>query len=222
LRAVYQALVAEYPAQQLVFVDESAANERTKDRKSGWSPRGVPCRVKLPNGRSRRWSILPAIGINGYLEYEIYHGSFNADRFNNFIRKLLTKMTPYPGPRSVLVMDNASVHHTPELRQMCEEAGVVLLYLPPYSPDFNPIETSFSALKAWMRRNRELASEFSDYLEGFLRLAVQQCGIEANAKSYFRACGIGVDETNVDVLYHTLKPPVLASEIELMASYPIV
>jgi transposase len=94
---------------------------------------------------------LPAIGINGYLEYEIYHGSFNAERFNNFIRKLLIKMEPYPGPRSVLVMNNTSVHYTPELRQMYQEAGVILLYLSLYSPDFNPIEIFFSALKAWMR-----------------------------------------------------------------------
>jgi hypothetical protein len=72
----------------------------------------VPCRVTIPNGRSRRWSICPAIGINGYLDYEIYYGSFNSERFNNFIRRLLLKMNPYPGPRSVLIMDNHSAHHT--------------------------------------------------------------------------------------------------------------
>jgi len=56
---------------------------------------------------------------------------------------------------------------------MCREAGVLLIYLPPYSPDFNPIELSFSALKAWMRRNRELANEFSHWYEGFFHMAVQ-------------------------------------------------
>jgi DDE superfamily endonuclease len=131
-------------------------------------------------------------------------------------------MTPYPGLHSVLVMDNASIYHTPELRQMCKEAGVVLLYLPPYLPNFNPIETSFSALKAWMRRNRELANAFGNYFEGFLRLAVQQYNIEANAKSYFRACKIGVDEKNVDVLYYTLKLLILASKIELTAGYLMI
>lgn len=97
---------------------------------------------------------------------------------------------------------------------MIEKAGVILLYLSPYSPDFNPIETSFSALKAWMRRNKELASEFDGYFEGFLHLTVQLCGIEIHAKAYFRACGICVDETNVDVLYHTLEASILSSEIE--------
>ena len=83
-----------YRADQLVVVDESAANERTKDRRWGWSEKGVVCRAMQSNIRSGRWSILPAIGINGYLEYEIFHGSFNSERFENFIRKLLRKMNP--------------------------------------------------------------------------------------------------------------------------------
>jgi transposase len=57
-------------------------------------------------------------------------------------------MTPYSGPRSVLIIDNTSVYYTPELYQMCEKAGVRLVYLPLYSPDFNPIEILFLVLKA--------------------------------------------------------------------------
>ena len=90
---------------------------------------------------------------------------------------------------------------------MCREAGVRLIYLPPYSPDLNPIEYSFSGLKAWMRANRELAKEFNDFFEGFLELAVELCGIEKHAKSYFRHVGWSVDETNVDVPYSTLEDP---------------
>lgn len=112
VRDLYRARISEYDAQQLIFVDESASNERTADRQRGWSPRGVPCRVKTPCTRSKRWSILPAIGINGYLDFEIFHGSFNTERFNNFVRRLVTKMTSFPGPRSVLVMDNAVIHRS--------------------------------------------------------------------------------------------------------------
>jgi transposase len=158
LRAHWQAKMTEYSAAQLVVVDESAANERTGDRRWGWSERGNTCRVTGSGIRSTRWSILPAIGINGYLDYEIYHGSFNAERFNGFIQRLLTKMEPFPGPRSVLVMDNAPIHGSQELRDLCRERGVILEHLPPYSPDFSPIESSFHSLKAWMRRNRELMS----------------------------------------------------------------
>jgi DDE superfamily endonuclease len=111
LREFYRAQVAEILAEEAIFVDKSAVNERTKDRKRGWSPRGVPCRVTMLNGRLRRWSILPAIGINGYLDYEIYYSSFNSKRFNNFIRRLLLKMNLYSRPRSVLIIDNYSAYY---------------------------------------------------------------------------------------------------------------
>ena len=122
-----------YKPNQLVVVDESAANERTKDRRWGWSEKGVCCRSKQSSLRSNRWSILPAIGINGYLDYEIFHGSFNSERFENFIKRLLKKMNRFPEPRSVLVMDNVATHHSPWVKQLCLAAGVILEYLPPYS-----------------------------------------------------------------------------------------
>lgn len=120
LRTLYLAKIADFTANQVIFVDESAANERTSDRKYGWSPRGTPYRVRSPGKRSTRWSILPAIGINGYLNFDIYHGSYNAERFNNFIQHLLTKMTPFPFPRpqSVLIMDNARIHVLVRLRKI--------------------------------------------------------------------------------------------------------
>ena len=176
LRALWLSKIAsQYSANQLVVVDESAASERTRDRRWGWSPRGVVCRVLQDSPRSNRWSILPAIGINGYLEYEIFHGSFTSERFENFIHKLLPKMNRFPLPRSVLVMDNVASHHSPYVRAMCEQAGVILEYIPPYSPDLSPIEESFSALKAWMRKNRVLGQQFLPLYEMFLHLAVTQC-----------------------------------------------
>ena len=62
-------------------------------------------------------------------------------------------MNLFPGPRSVLVLDNIGTYLSEDLAAMYEEAGVRLEYLPLYSPDYNPIEESFSALKTWMRRN---------------------------------------------------------------------
>ena len=88
------------------------------------------------------------MGINGYIDYEIIQGSFNVDKFNFFVRLLLRKMNLFPGPRSVLVLDNVGTHLSEDLAAMCEEAGVRLEYLPLYLPDYNPIEESFSALKA--------------------------------------------------------------------------
>ena len=64
-------------------------------------------------------------------------------------------MNPYPQKNSVLVLDNASAHHFEDLRPLVEDRGMRLCYLPPYSPDFNPIEQGFSAMKAWIRRNND-------------------------------------------------------------------
>jgi transposase len=113
-------------------------------------------------------------------------------------------MNPFPGPRSVLILDNVNSHLSEDLAVMCEEAGVRLEYLPPYSPDYNPIEESFSALKAWMRRNRELVPAFEPFFEGYMHLAVQMtCNREA-ARGFFRSASIDVTEEDVDINYAEL------------------
>jgi len=94
-----------------VFIDESAANERTLDRKFGWAPVGYPSQEIRPAKRSQRWSILPAYTLDGYITYDIVHGFYNAELFNDFIQnKVLPLCNAYPGPRSILVMDNARIH----------------------------------------------------------------------------------------------------------------
>jgi hypothetical protein len=97
----------------MIFVDESAANERTSHRKYGWSPSGVRPYEYIPFERSERWSVLPAYTIHGFLTWDIQHGSFSQELFEDFIEfKLLPFCTPFPGPRSVIVMDNAPVHQS--------------------------------------------------------------------------------------------------------------
>jgi len=70
----------------------------------GWSLKGLPYKVRSSGQRSTRWSILPAMGLNGYLDYEIFHGSFNSECFLLFVQRLLRKMNRAPGPRSVLLL----------------------------------------------------------------------------------------------------------------------
>src|ERR1700733_6777362 len=113
-------------------MDKLATNEHTAYSQRGWSPRGTACWVKYAGRRLRRWSILPALGLNGYIDYDLYHGSYNKERFLSFIERLLaTKMIAYgPGvPRSVLIMDNAPIHSGPELASLCEQHGVRLEFL---------------------------------------------------------------------------------------------
>ena len=97
---------------QLIYIDESAANERSLDRKYGWSSKGQPARLISP--AKRKWSILPAYTCDGFIDWEIIRGSYNSNMFINFIKeKVIPHTTPHPGPRSVLIMDNAKIHHHP-------------------------------------------------------------------------------------------------------------
>ena len=77
----------------------------------------------------------------------VYQGSTDSDLFEDFIAQLLHHCGRYPEPKSVIIMDNASWHHSERIVRMCRDAGVVAEYLPPYSPDFNPIEEYFGVLK---------------------------------------------------------------------------
>ena len=105
--------LASYDANQLVFLDESAANERTGDRKRAWSRIGTTPRVIRAFVKSKRWSILPAYTIDGFITWEILHGSYMTEIFDEFVRnKVLPLCNPYLGQRSVIFIDNATIHRS--------------------------------------------------------------------------------------------------------------
>ena len=93
-------------------------------------------------------------------------------------------------------MDNASFHRSSEIGQICAEAGVRLLYLPPYSPDLNPIEEFFAELKAYLRKERRNHAElFEKDFEAFVRLAVDIVGSRrVSAEGHFRHSGISIEQ----------------------------
>jgi len=117
LRAAWLRSIADWTAEQLIFIDESAANERTGDRKYGWAPLGVTPHEYRSFKRSERWSILPAYTADGFIAWDIKHGSYTIESFNDFIEhNVLPLCNPFPGPRSIIVMDNAPIHQV-EVRQ---------------------------------------------------------------------------------------------------------
>lgn len=169
------------------------ANYQPGDRRYGWAPNGRrPTQIQSLK-RSKRWSILPAFTIHGYLTYQIYQGSFTAEMFNNFIRlNVLPHCGRYGEPLSVIAVDNASIHWNQALVEMLEEAEVELARLPPYSPDLNPIETSFAILKAWIRRYQALAMEYegNGQYGYFLQVAMEAQGEQVEPGNLFRKSGI--------------------------------
>lgn len=188
LRADWIARIRGYSAEQFVFVDESACNSRTADRKYGWSPIGEPCLGVQELKREKRWSLLPAYSVQGYLPgFLIYQGSVDGELFYNWLQNdLLPLCQPYPRARSVIVMDNASTHRNPRVRALIEAAGCRIEYLPPYSPDFNPIERSFHDLKAYIKRHRDELVLFDDFGE-FLRHCVEARTLfSRDARAHFK------------------------------------
>ena len=112
LRDAWIYKLTKYTASQLLFLDESAANERTGDRKYGWAPVGTTPHEYTPVKRSERWSILPVYSAEGFLAWDIIQGSWTKEKFIEFVCiKVLPLCSPYPGPRSVLILDNATIHH---------------------------------------------------------------------------------------------------------------
>ena len=95
------------------------------------------------------------MSLDGILHLEVSDHPFNGEEFTQFVVGVLDRMQPWPLPNSVLVIDNASIHHVPGIRELVEARGMKLLFLPAYSPDLNPIEEAFSAIKSWLRHNRD-------------------------------------------------------------------
>jgi hypothetical protein len=93
-------------------------------------------------------------------------------------------------------MDNASFHHSEQIESMCREAGVKLVYLPPYSPDLNPIEEFFAELKAYIKRSWAMYEAFPEQgFRNFLEVCVEAVGSkEQSARGHFRNSCISVTE----------------------------
>ena len=99
-----------------MYVDESVVNEMSVDRKYGWSSKGQSVHIITSARHSAKWSILSVYIYDRFIAWDIIQGSYNGQMFVDFLRdKVLPLITPYPGPRSVLIMDNAKIHHHPVL-----------------------------------------------------------------------------------------------------------
>jgi transposase len=181
-------MAEEYNADQLIFIDESAKDERTTARRYGWAPRNQRATIRHPFVRGRRYTILPALSLDGIITTRIIDGSCTKELFEEFIvEDVIPHMEKFPAQRSVLVMDNARIHHHAELIEWLEENGYMVEFLPPYSPDFNPIEEAFSAIKAWIRRHAK-DYEHIDDAHVLLEDACSRIDYQ-HAIRYFRDCG---------------------------------
>jgi transposase len=130
---------------------------------------------------------------------QVFQGTTDAAVFEDFIKQLLCHYGRYPEPKSVIIMDNASFYHTKRVEQLCHDAGVQLLYLPPYSPDLNPIEEFFAKLKAYIKQNwNEYAENPSQGFDLFLEWCVDMVRARASsAEGHFRHAGVTVEVVGI-------------------------
>jgi transposase len=118
-------------------------------RRYGRSPRGERCRASVPHGHWKMTTFTAGLRLAGMTAPLILDGPMDGECFLSYVEQILV---PTLRPRDVVVMDNLPAHRVKGVRSTIERAGAQLLYLPPYSPDFNPIEQAFSKLKALLRK----------------------------------------------------------------------
>ncbi len=140
---------------RLVFIDETWASTNMA-RRYGRAPRGQRLRVGVPHGHWKTTTFVAGLRASGLVAPFVLDGPINREAFETYVARVLV---PELRADDVVVMDNLSSHKGPRVRQMIEAAGARLLYLPPYSPDFNPIENAFAKLKALLRKAAERTVE---------------------------------------------------------------
>jgi transposase len=134
--------------ERLVFIDETGASTKMA-RRYGRSLRGARCRAPVPHGHWRTTTFIAALRLEGMTAPMLLDGAMHGAAFLAYVEQVLV---PTLSPGDIVVMDNLPAHKTAAARQAIEAAGAELRFLPPYSPDFNPIEMAFSKLKAFLKK----------------------------------------------------------------------
>lgn len=146
-RLEFWQLVRGFLAQDLIFLDESGVN-LALTRLYARAPKGKRAHGKRPSKRGKRVSIISAISLSEVMTHFNVMGSTDGLTFEAFIsQQLVSKL--WKG--ACVMMDNCSIHKGEAVRELIEEAGAKLIFLPPYSPDFSPIENCFSKIKSILR-----------------------------------------------------------------------
>jgi transposase len=134
--------------ERLIFIDESGATTKMA-RTRGRAPRGERCRAAIPHGHWKTTTFVGALRLGGMTAPMVLDGPMTGPAFLAYVEQVLA---PTLEPGETVVMDNLPAHKIAGVRAAIEAAGARLRLLPPYSPDFNPIELAFAKLKALLRR----------------------------------------------------------------------
>lgn len=166
---------------RLVFIDETGASTKMA-RRYGWGPRSERVISDVPHGHWKTTTFVGALRTSGMTAPTVIDGAMNGELFLAYVEQ---QLVPTLSSGDIVVMDNLSSHKRDGVKAAIETAGATLRYLPPYSPDLNPIELAFSKLKTLLRKSAERTIEalwqrIGELVEQF---SPNEC------LNYFRHCG---------------------------------
>jgi transposase len=182
LRAAWKVTLAEeIDARRLLFVDEMGTNTSLAPLWA-WSLKGQRAYCSVPRNRGKNTTLLSSMTMEGMGPSLAVEGATTAAVFETYVERVLSPMLR---PGQVVVMDNLTAHKGGRVRELIEERGRELIYLPPYSPDFNPIEEAFAKIKSLLRKAEARSREALIESIGQAISAVSA----RDARGFFEHCG---------------------------------
>lgn len=167
--------------ERLVFIDECGTSTKMA-RTRGRAPKGERCRAPVPHGHWKTTTFVGALRLSGMTAPWVIDGAMDGEMFLAWVR---TQLVPTLRPGDIVVLDNLPAHKPAAVGEAIEAAGARLLFLPPYSPDFNPIELAFSKLKAWLRKQ---AARTKQALDATIATGIDRI-TPADTRAFFTATG---------------------------------
>jgi transposase len=168
-------------AHRLVFIDETGANTKMT-RTRGRALRGQRLVAKVPHGHWKTTTFVGALRATGFTAPLVIDGPMNAEIFLAYVKQ---ELVPTLRRGDTVILDNLSSHKKAGVREAIEAAGASVVYLPPYSPDLNPIELAFAKLKSLLR---QAAARGFDELQQTLANLIDKFSLK-ECLAYFRHCG---------------------------------
>lgn len=201
-RAWYRELISSIPAYCRVYVDESHVDENDARRKKGRGPVNQRAFIRRPSvlGHGIACSSVCSMSLDGILTCDCRDQIIDGEAFLDILQtKILPIMNPFPQPRSVLIMDNASPHMVASIMALIDaiRPGVLLFFLSPFSYDYNPIEVGFELGKARLQRiHKKRFGDITPFLPlcKKFEIAMLECMTPSQACNLFRHCEVIVTE----------------------------
>ncbi len=174
-------MIPQLDPERVVFIDETWA-KTNMTRTHGYAPKGERLIDAAPHGHWHTTTFVGALRADGMVAPLVVDGAINGELFRAYVEQVLV---PELRPGDVVVLDNLGSHKVAGVRRAIERAGCQLLFLPPYSPDLNPIENAFSKLKRLLRRAAERT------VDGLWSAIGRLLGDfpPAECRNYLRHCG---------------------------------